>query len=61
MLTTHAVGSATAPLIVYCSFVFRVVDFIIDDFFLKKKGLIYGILLKANVSFLLYIFHADQA
>jgi len=37
MLTTHAVGSATAPPIVYCSFVFRVVDFIIDDLKKKKK------------------------
>jgi len=27
MLTTHAVGSATMPPIVYCLFVFRVVDF----------------------------------
>jgi len=35
MLTTHAAGSATAPLIASCSFVFRVVGFIIDD--LKKK------------------------
>jgi len=37
MLITHAAGSATAPPIVSCSFVFRVVGFIIDDFFLKKK------------------------
>jgi len=34
MLTTHAAGSATMPLIASCSFVFRVVGFIIDD--LKK-------------------------
>jgi len=35
MLTTHAAGSATVPPIASCSFVFRVVGFIIDD--LKKK------------------------
>jgi len=35
MLTTHAAGSATVLLIASCSFVFRVVGFIIDD--LKKK------------------------
>jgi len=35
MLTTHATESATVLLIVSCSFVFRVVGFIIDD--LKKK------------------------
>jgi len=35
MLTTHATGSATVFLIASCSFVFRVVGFIIDD--LKKK------------------------
>jgi len=35
MLTTHAAGSATVPPIASCSFVFRVVGFIIDDF--KKK------------------------
>jgi len=38
MLTTHATGSATASLIASCSFVFRAVDFIIDDFFEKKKS-----------------------
>ena len=32
-LTTHATGSATMPPIASCSFVFRVVGFIIDDFF----------------------------
>jgi len=32
MLTTHATGSATVFLIASCSFVFRVVGFIIDDF-----------------------------
>jgi len=37
MLTTHATGSATASLIASCSFVFRAVDFIIDDFFEKKR------------------------
>jgi len=36
MLTTHATGSATMPLIASCSFVFRVVGFIIDDS--KKKA-----------------------
>jgi len=36
MLTTHAAGSATAPPIASCSFVFRVVGFIIDD--LKKNN-----------------------
>ena len=36
MLTTHAAGSATAPPIASCSFVFRVVG-IIDD--LKKKAM----------------------
>ena len=35
MLTTHTAGSATMPPIVSCSFVFRVVGFIIDD--LKKN------------------------
>ena len=30
---THAAGSAIAPPTVFCSFVFRVVDFITDDFF----------------------------
>jgi len=35
MLTTHAAGSATVLPIASCSFVFRVVGFIIDD--LKKK------------------------
>ena len=35
MLTIHAAGSATVPPIVSCSFVFRVVGFIIDDS--KKK------------------------
>jgi len=35
ILITHAAGSATVPLIVFYSFVFRVVGFIIDD--LKKK------------------------
>jgi len=38
MLTTHAIGSATVPPIASCSFVFRVVGFIIDDF-LKKPCL----------------------
>jgi len=37
MLTTHATGSATMPLIASCSFVFRVVGFIIDDSKKKKK------------------------
>jgi len=37
MLTIYAAGSATMPLIASCSFVFRVVGFIIDD--LKKKML----------------------
>jgi len=37
MPTTHAAESATMSLIVSCLFVFRVVGFIIDDFFLKKK------------------------
>ena len=35
MLTTHAAEFATVPLIASCSFVFRVVGFIIDD--LKEK------------------------
>jgi len=34
ILTTYTAGSATAPPIASCSFVFRVVGFIIDD--LKK-------------------------
>jgi len=34
MLTTLAAGSATAPPIASCSFVFRVVGFVIND--LKK-------------------------
>jgi len=34
MLITYAIGSATATPIASCSFVFRVVGFIIDD--LKK-------------------------
>jgi len=34
MVTTHVAGSTTMPPIVSCSFVFRVVGFIIDD--LKK-------------------------
>jgi len=38
MLTTHAAGSATAPPTASCSFVFRVVDFIIDGS-KKKKDL----------------------
>jgi len=33
MLTTHAAGSATMPPITSCSFVFKVVGFITDDFF----------------------------
>jgi len=33
MLTIHATGSATAPLIANCSFAIRVVGFIINDFF----------------------------
>ena len=37
MLTTHTAGSVTVPPIASCSFVFRVVGFIIDDFFFKKK------------------------
>jgi len=37
MLTTHAIGSATMPLIASCLFVFRVVGFIIDDLEKKKK------------------------
>jgi len=37
MLTTHATGSATMPLIASCSFVFRAVGFIIDDSKKKKK------------------------
>jgi len=40
MLTTHAAGSATAPPIVSCSFVFRVVGFIIND--LKKNVTVDG-------------------
>jgi len=36
MLATYATGFATTPLIASCSFVFRVVGFIIDEFFLKK-------------------------
>jgi len=35
MLTTYATGSATMPPIASCSF--RVVGFIIDDFFFKKE------------------------
>jgi len=37
ILTTHAAGSATMPLIAFCSFLFRVVSFIIDDLKKKKK------------------------
>jgi len=33
----YATGSATVSLIVFCSFVFRIVDFITDDFFFFKK------------------------
>jgi len=39
MLTTHAAGSATVPPIASCSFVFRVVGFIVDD--LKKKSYVW--------------------
>jgi len=39
MLTTHATGSATMPLIASCSFVFRGVGFIIDNSKKKKKDL----------------------
>jgi len=39
MLTTHAAGSATVLPIASCSFVFRVVGFIIDDLKKKKKTL----------------------
>jgi len=42
MLTTHAAGSVTALLIASCSFVFRVVGFIIDDLKKKKKRLNVG-------------------
>ena len=38
MLTTHAAGSATVPPIVSCSFVFRVVGFIIDN---SKKKIVF--------------------
>ena len=38
MLTTHAAGSATVFPIASCSFVSRVVGFIIDDSKKKKKG-----------------------
>jgi len=37
MLTTHAAEFATVPLIASCSFVFRVVGFMIDDFLKKKQ------------------------
>jgi len=40
MLITHAVGFAITSPIVYCLFVFRVVDFIIDDFLKKKTTII---------------------
>jgi len=40
MLTTHATGFATAPPIASCSFISRVVGFIIDDFLKKKKKVI---------------------
>jgi len=40
MLTTHAIGSATVSPIVYCSFIFRVVDFITDDLKIKIKKLL---------------------
>jgi len=35
MLTTYAARFATVSPIAFCSFVFRVVSFIIDDFFKK--------------------------
>jgi len=37
MLITYAAGSATMPPIASCSFVFRVIGFIIDDLKKKKK------------------------
>jgi len=43
MLTTHATGSATTPPIVFCSFVFRVVDFITDDLKINIQGLLCGL------------------
>ena len=36
-IATNAAGSTIMPFIVYCSFVFRVVDFIIDH--LKKRSI----------------------
>jgi len=37
MLVTHTIGFTTMPPIVFCSFVFRVVGFIIDDFKKNRK------------------------
>jgi len=40
MLTTHAVGSVTVFPVASCSFVFRVVGFIIDDSKKKNNSLV---------------------
>jgi len=57
MLITHAAGSAIAPPIASCSFVFRVVGFIIDDLKKKKKTMTKKKKKKKKKKFFLFHFY----